>query len=512
LADDADLSAMVVGFGLANEPAVDEVAAGASVVTGKGQETQPASGVKKAVAAVGIGSWFKRRQRTPEPSTPEQPQPAPAAEAPPPAPEPKREAEVAAPLISPPPVEPEEETGEVEAPARRSVWPLVIALVIIPLLIAGLVFGMWWLRSPRAEAQFQQTLDEATVVLDEIDAMTDLNAAVQRLPAAQEALDKARAMRPDDARLEALQNRYQDLSDRVQQVEPLYGVVPIWDFSGEGQNLARVVVGGDSVYVLDKGKNEVYRLILSSLGDSATPADPSTVIKKAQPVDEHVVSDLQDMTWVEGSGNQRSRLVVLDTAGGLLGFDSTFGASSLPLGGQDKWQQAQLMLGYQGKLYIVDPKANQIWRYLPGEKGYEGDPEQYFASGSPTDLTGVQAMSIDGNIWLLFPDGRLLKFLAGEAQPFIPKGPPGTPKSPVDLAVPLDGDRFYVADAGTGRILEYSKDGTLNRQFRPREGDILKDVRSLYLDEAAGALYILTGNKLYKANLPEPVQTTAPAQ
>ena len=164
-----------------------------------------------------------------------------------------------------------------------------------------------------------------------------------------------------------VETRYQELSDRIQKVEPLYGVVPIWDFNEEGQNLTRVVVGGDSLYVLDKGKNQVYRLILSSLGDSATPADQPTVIKKAQQVDDHVVSDLLDMTWVEGSGNQRSKLVVLDTAGGLLGYDSTFGASSLPLGGQDQWQQPQLLMGYGGNLYVVDSKGNQIWRYRPGD-------------------------------------------------------------------------------------------------------------------------------------------------
>jgi hypothetical protein len=508
LAGDTDLSAMVVGFGLPDEPVTGGTFAGAAVA-GKAVTTPP-SDAEKAAAAVGLGGWFKRHRRAPESPAEEQLKPADAVEPSPP--EPSGAAAVAAPSVTSPSEEIEEEVGEIEAPAKRSVWPLVVALVIIPLLIGALVFGMWWLRYPLGDKQFQQTLDGATAVLDEIDAMPDLNAALQRLPAAQEFLDKARAMRPDDARLETLQNRYQELSDRVQQVEPLYGVVPIWDFNGEGQNLTRVVVGGDSVYVLDKGKNEVYRLLLSSLGDSATPANPSTVIKKAQQVDDHVVSDLQDMTWVEGSGSQRSSLAVLDTAGGLLGFDSTYGASNQPLGGQDKWQQPQLILSYQGKLYVVDPKANQIWRYLPGEKGYEGEPEQYFASGSPTDLAGVQAMAIDGNIWLLFPDGRLLKFLAGEAQPFIPKGPPGTPKSPVDLAVPLDGDRMYVADAGAGRILEYSKEGALNRQFRTREGDILKDVRSLYLDEAAGALYILTGNRLYKANLPEAAQPAATTQ
>jgi hypothetical protein len=289
-------------------------------------------------------------------------------------------------------------------------------------------------------------------------------------------------------------------------------VVPIWDFNQEGQNLTRVVLGGDSLYVLDKGKNQVYRLILSNLGDSAQPADQPTVIKKAQQVDDHVVSDLVDMTWVEGSGNQRSKLAVLDTAGGLLGYDSTFGASSLPIGGQDQWQQPQLLMGYGGNLYVVDSKGNQIWRYRPGETGYEGEPEPYFASGSPTELTGVQAIAIDGSVWLLFPDGGLLKYLAGQAQPLVLTGPAGTPKSPVDVAVPLEGDRFYMADPALGRILEYTKEGTLNRQLRLREADALKDVRSIYLDETAGTMYILTGNRLYKANLPESGQTSTPAE
>jgi len=511
LAGDSDLSAIVVGFGLASEPTVDEVAAGAAAATGKGAATPPGDPVGKAVVATGVAGWFRRRQRSPGPPVPQELQPVPVVEAVPPEPGPEKEPVVATPPKVAPSEELEDETADVEEPARRSLWPLLVALVIIPVLIGAVVFAMWWLRSPRAEAQFRQTLDGATAILDEIDSMPDPNAAVQRLPAAQEFLDKARAMRPDDPRLDAVESRYQQLSDRVEHVESLYGVVPMWDFNQEGQSLARVVVGGDSLYVLDKGKNEVHRLIMSSLGDSAKPAEQPTVVKKGQQVGDRVVSDLLDMAWVEGAGNQRSKLVVLDTAGGLFGYDSTYGASNLPLGGQDKWQQPQLVMGYGGNLYIVDSKGSQVWRYRPGVKGYEGAPEPYFAAGSPTDLTGVQAIAIDGSVWLLFPDGRLLKFLVGEAQPFIPKGPPGTPKSPVDVAAPLEGDRLYVADAGTGRILEYSKEGTLNRQLRPREGDMLKDVRSIYLDEAAGALYLLTGNRLYKANLPEPGPAATPA-
>jgi hypothetical protein len=530
LAGDADLSALIVGFAPVSELAVDALAVAASSGAEAGTETGAASKDKagKVALAAGIGAWFGRRRRTSESSAAA----GPAAQASQEAVEPALAGIVS---LSPKTQEPEEEpvaaimhmeieeapaaavvaaSGEPEEMPRRSLWPLLVALVIIPVLIGALVFAMWWLRNPRAEVQFVETLDGATAVLDQIDQMSDQNLAVQRLPAAQELLDKARAMRPDDARLAAVEARYQALSDRIQQVEPLYGVVPLWDFNNEGQNLARVVGGGDSLYVLDKGSNAVYRLILSSLGDSAQLADQPVVVKKADQAGDRVVSDLLDMTWVEGSGNQRSKLAVLDTAGTLIGYDSTYGASSLPVGGQEQWQQPQLIMGYGGNLYILDSGANQIWRYRPGATGFEGEPEPYFASGSPTDLAGVQAMAIDGSVWLLFPDGRLLKFLVGEAQPFIPTGPPGTPQSPVDVVTPLEGDRLYVADAGSGRILEYAKDGPLIRQFSPREGDIFKDVRSIYVDEAAGALYVLTGNRLYKANLPEPTPepTVTPAQ
>lgn len=478
LAGDAELSALIVGFGPLRE----------AVAEPPGPSTRLA---EPAIAK-------------PVPAAPEPVEHAVREVAVPAQPKPERVTAGAGVAES----QPAEEAG----PARRSLWPLLVALVIIPVLIGALVFAMWWLRSPRAEAQFKQALDGASAVLAQIEAQTDDAAAAQRLPAVQEFLDKARAMRPQDPRLAELEKRYQDVSDRVQHVTPLYGVVPIWEFKESGQNLTRVVAGGDSLYVLDKGRNQVYRFVRSRLGDSAQPAETPTVVQKAAQVGDYVVSDLLDMTWVEGTGSQRSRLLVLDTSGGLIAYDSVYGASRVPISGSDRWQGLQFAVGYSGNLYLADVKANQIWRYKPGEKGYENGPDAYFPAGTPVDLADLQAMAIDGSIWLLFPDGRLLKFLVGEQQSFGLKYPPGSPKTPVDLAVPLEGERLYLADAGTGRILEFSKAGELLRQFRSREGDMLKDVRSLYLDEAAGALYILTSNQLYKADVPEPAAAPATEQ
>jgi hypothetical protein len=217
------------------------------------------------------------------------------------------------------------------------------------------------------------------------------------------------------------------------------------------------------------------------------------------------------MTWAEAVTNQRSRLLVLDTSGGLVSYDVTYATTRVPLAGRDQWGLPQLVMSYSGNLYIADTKANQIWRYRPTDKGYENPPEKYFAAGLQVDLAGVQAMAIDGNIWLLFADGRLLKFYLGEHKPFEPKGLPDPLIAPTAVVAPMGADQIYVADAGNGRIIEFNKDGQFLRQFRPSEGDLLRDTRDLFLDEAGSRFYILTGDKLYKADLPKPATEPASA-
>ena len=70
-------------------------------------------------------------------------------------------------------------------------------------------------------------------------------------------------------------------------------------------------------------------------------------------------------------------------------------------------------------------------------------------------------------------------------------------------------DDIYVADTGNGRIVEFSKDtGQFRRELRPAQDDMLHQLRALYLDESAGAFYIVTDTQLYKADLPAPATTT----
>ena len=214
------------------------------------------------------------------------------------------------------------------------------------------------------------------------------------------------------------------------------------------------------------------------------------------------VSELVDADWAGASGNQRSRLLSIDAAAGLAGYDTTWGATRLPVGGKDKLGSPQLVKSFGGNLYVVDTKNGQIWRYRPGDKGFEGQPEPYFAANTKVDLTGVQSIDIDGNVWLLFADGRLLKFYGGEQKPFELKGLPDPLSAPAAIAAQADGDLIYIADSGNGRILEFTKDGQFQRQFRPAQGNSLQGIRDLFLDETGDKFYIVTGDKLWKADVP----------
>jgi sugar lactone lactonase YvrE len=391
----------------------------------------------------------------------------------------------------------------------RSAWALVLAVVLIPLLIVGVVVAMLYVRTQAADKQFAEVVAGAKNVIAQAETAPDDAAAAQRLSGAKAFLDQAKALRPDDAALKDLEKRYDDLVMRVEKVTPLYGSVPLWPFSPEtGHQLSRVVVSGESLFVLDKGPNAVYRFTFtSSLGDNVKPAGDKPVVRKGDPAGDKTVGDLIDMTWIEAAtANQRSKLYVLDATGELIGYDEVYAQQRLQIN-RTNWVTAQLIAGYNGNLYVADSGADQVWKYAPTANGYEGDPAAWFQAGKQPDMANLVAMDIDGFIWLLYSDGRLLKFRNGDQQAFAWSDLPNPLNGPTALAVSQEGDRLYVADPGNARIVEATKDGKFLRQFKAKEGDMLRNVRHLYLDEAKAFFYILTGDQLYKASVPQVAAT-----
>ena len=191
----ADLSALVIFVDAPSVgPAVTPI-----VTPEEPAEPSPAQEAVATVAKAGVfagvsGRLFGRsRPVEPGAAPPEAMPPAP----PPPPPPPEVVAAELEPKPEPTPVavgEPTEyaiyEESITEKP-WRSPWPLVLALIVIPLLVGGLVFAMWWLRAREVEADFTQTLEGASAAITSAAALSDEETARLRLGEAKEFLEKA---------------------------------------------------------------------------------------------------------------------------------------------------------------------------------------------------------------------------------------------------------------------------------------------------------------------------------
>ncbi|MCB0099153.1 MAG: hypothetical protein KDE46_25650, partial [Caldilineaceae bacterium] len=61
----------------------------------------------------------------------------------------------------------------------------------------------------------------------------------------------------------------------------------------------------------------------------------------------------------------------------------------------------------------------------------------------------------------------------------------------------------YIADAGQERILVFDKEGSYKRQLQAAEGNPLRDLSGIFVDDATQTIYILTQSALYQHPLPE---------
>jgi len=386
----------------------------------------------------------------------------------------------------------------------NKVWvALAIAIPLIVALLVGVVYLQW---GKAKEARFVELVEQAEAKHDLALTASDKPTARRLLREAQGLLTEAQTLKLEDPVVSGLQGEIQATLDEINNVVKLYWIGALQKYDDPGSDPGRVIISGIDIYVLDKGTDRVYKYLLNEVGDGLQDLDvDSVLLRKGDQRGDIVVSDLVDMVWMSvGSGRQTSNLLVLESGGSLLEYDPVFGLAALPVGDKDKWRYPQLIGSYFGNFYLLDSQSNQIFKYLPtADGGYSNPPEPWFQID--VDLTGVVDMAIDGYIYLLYADGRILKFMGGELEPFEQTELDEPLRGPTAIFTSPDEETkfLYVADAGNRRIVQFSKEGQFIRQFRAAEAGVFDQLKSLHVDEIGSKFYILSGNTLYMANIPE---------
>ena len=458
-----------------------------------GERVQAAGGALLAgLAALGLGllTFFQRLA----PGTPT------------PSPGPERTAK--APRRKPPPrpQSPSKDRGP-NAVVQKTLTGIAIA---IPLIVALIVVGTYLRRGQGQRSELEALWQAANAGWQEAQATSDEATVRVLLVEVEGSLDQLLQRQPDRAEAIELKKRVQARLDQLNNVRRITWLAELRTYPADA-DLSRVVVEGAHVFVMDRRAGTVYHHQMDEYRQALKPDEGDPIlVRKGDQVGNILVGDLVDMTWMPaGTERQKANLLILESGGSLIEYDpATEERMALPLASTESRQYPKLVGSYYGRFYLLDPAANQIWRYHPTPDGYSAPPDQWLAA--QVDLAGVVDMAIGNSIYLLYADGKMRKLSAGEPDTFDISDWDQPPNNPTALytSPPEDTQWVYVADRGNGRIVQIGKDGHFRQQFRlsddlPREdGDPLRGITSLFVDEISGHAYFLSGRKLYMVILP----------
>jgi type II secretory pathway pseudopilin PulG len=385
---------------------------------------------------------------------------------------------------------------------QRLLRTIAVVILIVVLLAVGLTY---WQQGLARENEFNSLVEQAQASYQQALGADDTTAR-DLLTQAETLLTQAEAIKPDEPVVSELRASIAEQQDKIDRVERLYWVGELRSYDDPGTQLKRVVVNGLYVYVLDAGTDQVYRYQLDEVNDALEPDENDPVlVRRGQQVETSVMGEMIDMAWMPAGGERQTSDLLILESGGLLEYNPSWGLTTAPIANKDAWALPVAVGSFFGNFYILDPQAGQILRYMPGAEGYT-NPAQYYLSDQVTvDLSGAVDMAIDGFIYVLYADGTVRKFEAGVPVEFqiteIDKPfsrPAAIYTAPDDVAQYL-----YIADAGNHRVVQLNKDGRFVRQFKPRDEDTVNfgTLRSIFVDELAGKLYLLNDHALYIANI-----------
>jgi serine/threonine protein phosphatase PrpC len=398
------------------------------------------------------------------------------------------------------------------APAAHGERKWLWVAVLIPVLVIA-IFALTRYQYERSrQMHFRQLRETAQEAKTSAQISTSL--AEQRVKIAQAlaALDEALLLKPGDAETLAAREELSNWLDRINRVSRLFYFNVLKEFPDtetDKSQLGTTIVRGIDVYVLDLGMNRVYKYLLNETRDAFQVLDVDPVLlRKGDQHSEITVEDLMDIAWAESTpALGSSALFILDKKGHVLKYDPAVGRiSAFPTADSSAWRNPVAMTGYLGRLYLLDPGANRVLKYLLTSTGYGGPPTDYLQTDTAANIADAVDLAIDGNVYVLHLDGRISKYSEGASVAFPQQNLDEPLKAPSCIFVTGAMDEsgsVYVADAGNSRIVQFSKAGEFIRQFRSRDPGYMDGLRGLFVDEAGKKLYLVGGNKLYLVTLPD---------
>lgn len=428
--------------------------------------------------------------------------------------------------VAPPPT-PVVRSQELSYRRQKPPFPWLL-LAILGLAVTLLILYGMTLSRQSAQQRAVEYLQYAEQRLAEVRVAPEEAIALERLEVARQAIDEVQASPLVTTTNVALWVRYQELqreyeralaavqrltffaNPEVLATHPLpngrfASVVAPLPTSATGITDTTTIAAQRYFYAIDGDQENarLYRIPLD--GGSAQPyLSPNDAVQSVQ------VGSVRAQAW------RVDNVVVVDQSASGAGyyFRANGDWNYTRLGGSEVWvNRSRLDLEtYEGNLYVWGALPGEILKYSSGR--YGDQPEFWIdATGmAGRDVTTAIDMGIDGNIYLLMPDGRIIMLNGGRfVNEIVPEAitPPLTAVTRFFVTGPPDSGWFFLLDTLNERVIQVDKtSGEVIQQIRVQpEGDLrLNQLTDLFVDTSSSRpiIYLVNGGQIVRAETPAP--------
>lgn len=153
---------------------------------------------------------------------------------------------------------------------------------------------------------------------------------------------------------------------------------------------------------------------------------------------------------------------------------------------------------YGNRLYVADGESDSILSFNKTLRGYSGGSEWLMGETSPKDIV---SLAVDGNIYSLHANGTIRQWFKGEEVEFTQETVdpilPGTAK----ILTTDELQYLYVVDKEHGRVVIYTKKGSLLRQLFFEEEMLVTDI-AVPVEE--DRIFVLSGTQVMEVQIATP--------
>lgn len=375
------------------------------------------------------------------------------------------------------------------APRTTARWAWIaggIAGLVAVVLLA--IFVLPGLFEQDDENRFEDAMAAAWVQVEAADRAESPDVQRQALLSALSELERARTVDASEPRLLALDALILEELRVLDAIVELDAPRPVLRFAGAVTtplDPASIVFGGGSLWLVDDEQGRVLRV------DPEGAFDPVEIFAAANVYGSRIAGAPVAVSWDQAGG----RLLVLDAERQL--WSLVAGAPNepvaLPLRDAGELRSVASIASYIGNLYVLDPEAGEVWRYLPAGDGYDSERDGLLGA---IELPEATHLAVDGDIYI--QDGAATRrFREGTEQPPLMIGIDEPPVAPAAVVEDVIRGLIFVADRGNGRVIVGDREGLFVRQYRH---SALADLRGLALSGDGETLYVLTADGIEAFN------------